>query len=85
VGASAYGAILNSGVDRLLPGSSDLVNRMLDPGTRASLGADRLARLSDVIGIAAHHAFWLSVTIAVVTLAATLALPRRLSPIRAAG
>jgi EmrB/QacA subfamily drug resistance transporter len=85
VGASAYGAILNSGVDRLLPGSSDLVNRMLDPNTRATLGVDNLVRLADAVGIAAHHAFLLSVAIAVVTLAATLALPRRLSPIRAAG
>ena len=39
VGAAAYGAILNFGVDRLLPGSGDLVNRMLDPATARSLGA----------------------------------------------
>src|ERR1700736_223152 len=47
LGAAAFGAIINFGVDRLLPGSGNLVNRMLDPATRESLGADNLARLSD--------------------------------------
>ncbi|MBV8776321.1 MAG: MFS transporter [Alphaproteobacteria bacterium] len=82
VGAAAYGAILNFGVDRLLPGSAALVNRMLDPDTRASLGIDNLARLADAVGAAAHGAFLLAVVIAVVTLAATMALPTRLSPVR---
>ena len=84
VGAAAYGAILNFGVDRLLPGSGDLVNRMLDPATRQSLGPDNLARLGEAVGLATHHAFLLVVVIAAATLAATLALPRRLSPIRPA-
>jgi len=82
VGAAAFGAIINFGVDRLLPGSGNLVNRMLDPATRASLGADSLARLSDAVGIAAHDAFRLAVILAVVTMVATMALPARLSPIR---
>jgi EmrB/QacA subfamily drug resistance transporter len=82
VGAASFGAIINLGVDRLLPGSGNLVSRMLDPETRASLGADNLARLSDAVGIAAHHAFLLAVGLAVVTLLATIALPARLSPIR---
>jgi len=83
VGAASFGAIINFGVDRLLPGSGNLVNRMLDPQTRASLGADSLARLSDAVGIAAHQAFLLAVVLAVVTLVATVSLPARLSPIRA--
>jgi EmrB/QacA subfamily drug resistance transporter len=84
VGAAAYGAILNFGVDRLLPGSSELVNRMLDPATRASLGAEKLAQLADAVGIAAHQAFLLAVLVAAATLAATLLLPARLSPVRTA-
>jgi EmrB/QacA subfamily drug resistance transporter len=82
VGAASFGAIVNFGVDRLLPGSGDLVNRMLDPATRQSLGADNLIRLSDAVGVAAHHAFLLAVVLAVVTWLATIALPARLSPVR---
>jgi hypothetical protein len=82
IGAAAFGAIINLGVDRLLPGSGSLVNRMLDPATRASLGTDSLARLSEAVGIAAHDAFLLAVVLAAGTLAATLALPARLSPVR---
>jgi EmrB/QacA subfamily drug resistance transporter len=84
VGAAAYGAILNFGVDQLLPGRGDLVNRMLDPATRESLGPDTLARLGDAVGLAAHHAFLLATVIAAVTVMATLALPPRLSPTRPA-
>jgi len=84
VGAAMYGATVNSGVDRLLPGMGDLVNRMLDPATRAQLGEDKLRQLADAVGAASHHAFLLAVTLAAITLAATLALPRRLSPTRPA-
>ena len=82
VGAASYGAIVNFGVDRLLPGSSSLVNRMLDPATRASLGTDKLAQLASAVGIAGHEAFLLAVAVAVVTLTATILLPARLSPVR---
>ncbi|HEV2186835.1 MAG TPA: MDR family MFS transporter [Stellaceae bacterium] len=84
VGAAAYGAIINFGVDRLLPGSGGLVNRMLEPTTRASLGADTLAKLADAVGLAAHDAFLLALVLAAITLAATVSLPARLSPVRAA-
>ncbi|HEU0217622.1 MAG TPA: MDR family MFS transporter [Stellaceae bacterium] len=82
LGAASFGAVVNFGVDRLLPGSGHLVNRMLEPGTRATLSADQLARLSDAVGIAAHYAFVLAVVIAGLTLLAGLALPRGLSPVR---
>ena len=82
VGAASYGAILNYGVDRLLPGSGALVNRMLDPATRETIGAARLTQLADAVGIAAHHAYLLSVVVAVLTLVATILLPARLSPVR---
>jgi MFS family permease len=82
IGAAAFGAIVNFGVERLLPGSGSLVSRMLDPATRASLAPDRIARLSDAIGVAAHNAFLLAVVVAAVTLVAAIALPARLSPIR---
>lgn len=82
VGAASFGAIINFGVDRLLPGSGNLVNRVLDPATRATLGADNLTRLADAVGVAAHQAFLLAVVLAMATLAAAIALPARLSPVR---
>ena len=84
VGAAAFGAIINRGVDRLLPGSGGLVNRMLEPATRDSLGPDMLGRLADAVGRAAHDAFLLAVAITLLTLLAAIALPARLSPVRAA-
>jgi hypothetical protein len=82
LGAASFGAIVNLGVERLLPGSGHLVNRMLEPTTRAALGADQLAQLSDAVGVAAHDAFVLAVAIAALTLLAGLALPAGLSPVR---
>jgi MFS family permease len=82
VGAASYGAILNGGVDRLLPGLGGLVNRMLDPATRETLGVERLAQLSDAVGVAAHHAYLLAVAIAMLTWMATICLPAKLSPVR---
>ena len=82
VGAAIFGAIINYGVDRRLPGAGSLVNRMLDPATRDSLGADMLTRLADAVGLAAHEAFIAAVAIALLTLAATLCLPARLNPTR---
>jgi len=82
VGAAIFGAIVNDGVDRRLPGTGGLVNRMLDPTTRDQLGADMLARLGDAVGLAAHDAFVAAFVIALLTLAATLCLPARLNPTR---
>jgi EmrB/QacA subfamily drug resistance transporter len=82
VGAAIFGAIVNDGVDRRLPGTGGLVNRMLDPATRDQLGADMLARLGDAVGLAAHEAFIAAFVIALLTLAATLCLPARLNPTR---
>jgi predicted MFS family arabinose efflux permease len=85
VGAAAFGAIVNFGVDRRLPGSGHLVNRMLDPATREQLGADMLDRLGAAVGFAAHEAFLAAMTIAALTLTASLALPPRLSPMNPTG
>ena len=82
VGAAIYGALVNYGVDERLPGAGGLVNRMLDPATRDQLGVDMLTRLADAVGLAAHEAYIASLAIAFLTLAATLCLPRGLSPTR---
>jgi hypothetical protein len=82
LGAASFGGILNVGVDRLLPGFSGLINRLLEPTARASLSGNEIAQLAYAVDIAAHYAFLLAVAIAALTLIAGLALPARLSPVR---
>jgi len=82
VGAAAYGAIINFGVQQRLPEAAGAVNRLIDPAQRAGLGADLAARLGAVVGWAAHHAFLVALAIALTTLGAALALPKGLSPVR---
>lgn len=82
VGAAAFGALVNFGVERLLPGSGHLVSKMLDPTARATLGAGQLARLGAAVGVGAYDAFLLAAAISALTLLATILLPARLSPVR---
>jgi MFS family permease len=82
LGAASFGAILNLGVERMLPGSGHMIDHLLDPAGRASLNPNDAAQLAYAVGIAAHYAFLLAVVIAVLTLFAGLALPRGLSPVR---
>jgi MFS family permease len=83
VGAAAFGAMINFGVERRLPGAGDMVNHMLDPTRRQGLAAETLAQLADAVGRAAHEAFLVATVIAALTLLLALALPARLSPVRA--
>lgn len=85
VGAAVFGAMINFGVERRVPGAGEMVSRMLDPATRRTLAPDLLARLGDAVGLAAHEAFLVATAIAAVTLVLALALPARLSPTRAGG
>ena len=83
-GAALYGAIVNVGVQRRLPGADDAVNKLLLPGLRRGLGTDEAARLADAVAQSAHDAFLAAVAIAAVTLLLALAFPRGLSPTRPA-
>ena len=82
VGAALLGALLNWGVEQRLPGGGDAVNKLLSPALRGTLPADLVARLGDAFALAAHEAYLVVLVIAAVTLALTLAFPRRLSPTR---
>ena len=82
VGAALLGAMLNWGVNRRLPGAGDAVNHLLHPALRHTMTAGEIARLGDAFALSAQEAFVVVVAIAAVTLALTLALPRRLSPTR---
>jgi EmrB/QacA subfamily drug resistance transporter len=82
VGAALFGAIVNFGVHRQLPGVGDSVNRLLLPEAREALGPDRIALLADAIAAAAQDAFLVATLIAAGTLVLVFAFPRGLSPTR---
>jgi MFS family permease len=82
VGAALFGAILNFGVHRRLPGSDDAVNQLLQSATRQNLGAAEIARLAEAVASSAHEAFIVAALIGCVTLLLTLGFPRGLNPTR---
>jgi EmrB/QacA subfamily drug resistance transporter len=84
LGAAIGGAILNFGVMRYAPEAGDTLDRLLEPGRRLSLGADAIARLSEAIANALHDVYIVAGVLGLLTLAAALLLPARLSPTHAA-
>ena len=82
VGAAVFGAVLNFGLSRHAPQAGDLINRLLDPGLRHSLGSAELVQLSDAIASSLHLMYILAGLAALITLALACALPAALSPTR---
>jgi MFS family permease len=83
VGAALFGAIVNFGVHRHVPGGDDnAVNRLLHPEMRQNLPGDEIARLADAVALSAHDAFLVAALIAAGTLALVVFFPRGLSPTR---
>ncbi|HZK89505.1 MAG TPA: MDR family MFS transporter [Stellaceae bacterium] len=84
LGATIFGAILNFGLQARLPGASDAVNRLLEPGARRILDAGDIARLADAVARSAHDAYFVVVLVAAATLAVGAGFPAGLSPSRPA-
>jgi EmrB/QacA subfamily drug resistance transporter len=82
VGAAVFGVVLNFGLSRHAPEAGDLVNRLLDPGLRHSLGAVELAQLGQGIASSLNLVYIISGFAALTTLALASALPAALSPTR---
>jgi len=82
VGAAVFGAVLNFGIGRHGPEAGELVNRLLDPALRHTLGTAEFARLSDAIASSLHLVYIIAALAAVVTLGLACALPAALSPTR---
>ena len=82
VGAAVFGAVLNFGLSRHAPQAGDLINRLLDPGLRHSLGSAELVQLSDAIASSLHLVYILAGLAALITLALACAFPAALSPTR---
>jgi EmrB/QacA subfamily drug resistance transporter len=82
VGAAVFGAVLNFGLSRHAPQAGDLINRLLDPALRHSLGRGELAQLGGAIASSLHLVYIIAGLAAVVTLCLAGALPAALSPTR---
>jgi MFS family permease len=83
MGAALFGAVVNFGVHRRVPGAADAVNRLLEPALREKLGAGEIARLTDAFATAVHEVYLIVMVIAGATLVVALCFPAGLSPIRA--
>ena len=81
-GAALYGAILNYGLHRRLPGSTGLVDRLMDPVQRHGLAGGEIERLTTAIAGSLHEVYWVSGVLAVATLLAALRIPLGLKPAR---
>jgi hypothetical protein len=80
VGAAVFGAVLNFRLHLHAPEADDLVNRVLDPGLRHSLGSAELAQLSEAIASSLHLVYIIADLAAAVTLFLAWALPAALGP-----
>jgi fucose permease len=79
LGASIGGAILNFGVAHLISDSDQALNQLLEPGRRGSMPAETVLSLSNAIAASLHEVYVIAGLFAIMTLAATLMIPKRLS------
>lgn len=83
VGAGFFGAVFNFEMARSIAGDSDaMINRLLQPELRESLGSERIAALSNAIAGSMHTVYLLAAIVAVIILALAARVPAGLSPIR---
>ena len=80
LGAASFGAVLNLTIEHTAPGAAKLVDRLLEPGLRATLSAAERLRLTELVAGGLHNAYALAVGLAVITLVLVSRLPARLSP-----
>jgi len=82
VGAAVFGAVLNFGLHRHAPEAGDLINWLLDPALRRSVGSAELARLGEAIASSLNLVYIIAALTALVTLTLAWSLPAALSPTR---
>jgi EmrB/QacA subfamily drug resistance transporter len=80
MGTSGCGAILNATILRLDPGAVRLMDRMLNPLSRATLPPSQVAHLTDVITRGMHNAWLLAGLFSLLALLFACLMPARLSP-----
>lgn len=80
LGAALFGAILNFGINREMPQSGDILDRLMDPAFRNQFSVSEMQRLITVISASLHDVYLVAAFLAAVTLAVIMCFPRRLRP-----
>jgi MFS family permease len=80
LGAAVFGAVLNFGVNRHLPGGGDVLDRLMDPTFRDHIDPAEITRLTAVIADSLRDVYVIAAITAAATLAITLAFPAGLRP-----
>jgi EmrB/QacA subfamily drug resistance transporter len=78
-GAAVFGAVVNYGIQHLMPGYSDVIDQLMQPSRRTALSAAELSRLSSGLAEALTGVFALMIMVGAGVLAAGAAIPRDLS------
>jgi EmrB/QacA subfamily drug resistance transporter len=76
LGAALFGAILNFGVNRQMPGGGDVIDRLLEPSFRNQFSPAEIEHLTGVISSSLHEVYLVGAILAAVTLAVILCFPR---------
>lgn len=76
IGAAAFGGLLNAQLSAHFAGSSDLVNRMLEPALRATIPAAAIGPLLADFARAVHHIYLIDLALAVLIVVTLMSLPR---------
>jgi hypothetical protein len=84
LGAALFGAVLSLIVAARAPDAGDAINRLLQPGARASLGAATAERLSNAIAVGMSISYVIVGLLTIVVLVFALRIPAHMSPTRPA-
>ncbi len=79
IGTAAFAAVFNLGLYRRVPNAGDVVTRMMDPRTRASLPPAEIANYTAAISGSLHGIFIMLGLLGFVVLVLALGLPAKLS------
>jgi MFS family permease len=77
VGAGLAGAILNFGLSRYAPNSSDVLDLLLDATRRQGLEVQHVARMIEAVASSLHDVYLVAALWAVITLVTALLLPKQ--------
>ena len=80
LGAALFGAILNFGINRQMPQSGDVLDRLMDPAFREQFSPTEMQHLLAVIAASLHEVYLVAALLAAVTLAVIVCFPRGLRP-----
>jgi predicted MFS family arabinose efflux permease len=80
VGAAIFGGILNIGLAQRLPGSGDVVERLMEPAQRAALAGETAARLAEAVAASLNLVFLGAGFLALLSLALALLFPAHVNP-----